>query len=250
MKATRSWIGSSCRGQSGSFNDLKVGGSSPAPCRPSFPLDDTHQPHCLNTHESVLVYNRWDHFIGCQASVIMNNRFNVHVNVTGTWMPCAGDWRPLMKRSVSQGAKSPMSTCRVRSLWGTGSTLQFGSCLMWAVLFRKLGSAPDRSRWAFTDTRDLKTWQGVKGGVTFQTGLSCVHKKTLFKWEIQSRVKYKYFYLSTYIKQRGQSSTGWSVLIRLLVGGNNTYNQIRVFEAPNCSGLWTTQNHLELPITA
>lgn len=76
-----------------------------------------------------------------------------------TCMPCAGDCRALMKRAVSQGAMSPMSTCLFWSLGGTGSTLQSGSALMCAVLSRKFGSSPERSRWAFLDTLSWRIWR-------------------------------------------------------------------------------------------
>ena len=74
-----------------------------------------------------------------------------------TCMPCAGDSRALMKRWVSQGARSPMSTCLLWSLGGTESTLQAGSLLICVVLSRKLGSSPDRSKWVFLDTLNRRT---------------------------------------------------------------------------------------------
>lgn len=76
-----------------------------------------------------------------------------------TCMPCAGDWRALTKRWVSQGAKSPISTCLLWSLWGTGSTLQNGSLLICAVCSRKLGRSLERSKCAFLDTRNHMTWK-------------------------------------------------------------------------------------------
>lgn len=72
-------------------------------------------------------------------------------------MPSAGVWRALMKRSVSQGARSPISTCLLCSRGGTGFTLQSGSLLIYALLSRKSGSSPDRSMWAFLDTRSRRT---------------------------------------------------------------------------------------------
>lgn len=74
------------------------------------------------------------------------------LHLCSTCMPCAGDRRALMKRSVSQGAKSPISTCLFWSLEGTGRTFQSGSLLICLVLSRKLGRSPVRSSWAFLDT--------------------------------------------------------------------------------------------------
>lgn len=76
----------------------------------------------------------------------------VLLHLCSTCMPCAGDRRALMKRSVSQGAKSPISTCLFWSLEGTGRTFQSGSLLICVVLSRKLGRSPVRSSWAFLDT--------------------------------------------------------------------------------------------------
>lgn len=76
-----------------------------------------------------------------------------------TCMPCAGDCRALIKRWVSHGAKSPISTCLFWSLWGTGSTLQSGSLLMYFVSSRKVGRSPERSRWTFLDTLSCRTWK-------------------------------------------------------------------------------------------
>uniref|UniRef100_A0A0E9WBG8 Uncharacterized protein n=1 Tax=Anguilla anguilla TaxID=7936 RepID=A0A0E9WBG8_ANGAN len=45
-------------------------------------------------------------------------------------MPCAEDLRPCINRSVSQGARSPMSTCLFLSLSGTGSTFHVVSLRM------------------------------------------------------------------------------------------------------------------------
>lgn len=74
-------------------------------------------------------------------------------------MPCAGDRRALMKRSVSQGAKSPISTCLFWSLEGTGRTFQSGSLLICLLLSRKLGRSPVRSSWAFLDTLSCRIWR-------------------------------------------------------------------------------------------
>lgn len=82
----------------------------------------------------------------------------VQVNDRGvTWMPCAGDWRALIKHWVSHGARSPISTCLLCSLGGTGSTLQDRSLLMCLVLSRKLGRSPERSKWTFLDIRNRRT---------------------------------------------------------------------------------------------
>lgn len=77
--------------------------------------------------------------------------------------PCAGVWRALMKRSVSQGARSPISTCLLWSRGGTGFTLQSGSPLTRALLSGKSGSSPESSMWAFLDTRSRRIWVGCKG---------------------------------------------------------------------------------------
>lgn len=76
----------------------------------------------------------------------------VLLHLCSTCMPCAGDRRALMKCSVLQGAKSPISTCLFWSLEGTGRTFQSGSLLICVVLSRKLGRSPVRSSWAFLDT--------------------------------------------------------------------------------------------------
>lgn len=81
------------------------------------------------------------------------------LHLCSTCMPCAGDRRALMKCSVSQGAKSPISTCLFWSLEGTGRTFQSGSLLMCLVLSRKLGRSPVRSSWAFLDTLSCRIWR-------------------------------------------------------------------------------------------
>lgn len=76
-----------------------------------------------------------------------------------TCNPCAVDLRPCIKRCVSQGERSPMSTCLQCNLCGTGFTLQLGSFRMWAVSFGKSGSSPVRSSWTLRKTLNFKTWQ-------------------------------------------------------------------------------------------
>lgn len=76
-----------------------------------------------------------------------------------TCNPWAEDLSPIIRRCVSQGERSPMSTCLQCNLSGAGLTLQLGSFRMWAVSCRKPGNSPVRSNWTFRRTLKFKTLQ-------------------------------------------------------------------------------------------
>lgn len=104
----------------------------------------------------------------------------VSVVTGGTCRPCADDCRALTKRWVSQGARSPMSTCLLWSLGGTGSTLQSGSLRICVVLSRKLGRSAVRSKWAFLEIRNCRTWVEYNNVSTWETCLPCIELQKAF----------------------------------------------------------------------
>ncbi len=100
--------------------------------------------------------------VQCSLVSVLNSESSYIALLSPTCKPWAVDLSPIIRRCVSQGERSPTSTCLQCNRSGTGLTLQLGSFRIWAVSFRKPGNSPVRSNWTFRRTRKFKTLQKSK----------------------------------------------------------------------------------------
>lgn len=113
------------------------------------------------------IYNRTEKVMQLQPE--MSVYVILFAQLNPTCNPWAVDLSPVISRCVSQGERSPTSTCLQCNRSGTGLTLQLGSFRMWAVSFRKPGNSPVRSSWTFRRTRKFKTLQRSDDGLLMNT---------------------------------------------------------------------------------
>ncbi len=100
--------------------------------------------------------------VQCSLVSVLTSVSSYIALLSPTCKPWAVDLSPIIRRCVSQGERSPTSTCLQCNRSGTGLTLQLGSFRIWAVSFRKPGNSPVRSNWTFRRTRNFKTLQKSK----------------------------------------------------------------------------------------